>query len=130
MIPISDDNPTTRTPVVTIALLAVLTYVWLFVQGGGLDPQVLAASVCNLVLGELTHLAHLGESVPIGPSMMCIVDNEPVNKYTPFTSMFLHGGWMHIAGNALFLWVFGNNVEDAMSRIRFVFFYLICGLAA
>ncbi len=132
MIPISDDNPTTRTPLVTLAILAALTYVWLFVQSGGIDPTALAASVCNLGLvpGELTRLARLGDSVPIGPNMVCVVDDDPINFWTPFTSMFLHGGWMHIAGNALFLWVFGNNVEDAMSRVRFVLFYVLCGLAA
>jgi membrane associated rhomboid family serine protease len=132
MIPISDDNPTLRTPVVTIALLLCLGAVWVFVQGAGMDPQQLAASVCNwgLVPGELTHRARLGTAVPIGPRLACVVDNDPLNIYTPLTSMFLHGGWMHILGNGLFLWIFGNNVEDSMGRVRFIFFYLICGLAA
>jgi len=58
------------------------------------------------------------------------VDNEPVNKLTPLTSIFLHGGWGHLFGNAIFLWVFGNNVEDSMGRLRFVVFYIVCGLAA
>ena len=59
-----------------------------------------------------------------------MVDNEPINIFTPITSMFLHGGWMHLLGNCLFLWVFGNNVEDSMGRLRFLVFYLLCGLAA
>ncbi|MCG8555087.1 MAG: rhomboid family intramembrane serine protease [Proteobacteria bacterium] len=132
MIPISDDNPTLRRPVVTIALLAALGLVWLFIQGAGFDQIALAASVCNygLVPGELTGLARLGGGVPIGPNMLCVVDDYPINFATPVTSMFLHGGWAHILGNALFLWVFGNNVEDAMGRMRFVVFYLLCGLAA
>ncbi len=132
MIPISDDNPTLRTPVMTYALLGGMVAVWLFVQGGGFDAQRLAASVCNLgmVPGELTHRAALGTGVPIGPQMACVVDNDPINIFTPLTSMFLHGGWAHIIGNGLFFWVFGNNVEDSMGRGRFLVFYLLCGLIA
>jgi membrane associated rhomboid family serine protease len=62
--------------------------------------------------------------------MSCVVDAEPINFFTPITSMFLHGGWAHILGNGLFLWIFGNNVEDSMGRVRFLAFYLICGLVA
>ena len=132
MIPISDDNPVLRTPVVTYALLAALFLTWIFVQGAGLDPTQLAASVCNLGLvpGEVTGRAALGTAVPIGPGMACVVDSESINRLTPLTSMFLHGGWGHILGNCLFLWVFGNNVEDSMGRVRFLVFYLLCGLAA
>jgi membrane associated rhomboid family serine protease len=132
VIPLRDENPTLRTPVVTIALLVILGAVWIFVQGAGLDARALAASVCNLgmVPGELTHQARLGTAVPLGAGMACVVDDEAINILTPLTSMFLHGGWLHLLGNGLFLWIFGNNVEDSMGRIRFVFFYLICGLVA
>lgn len=132
MIPIKDENPTLRTPVVTIALLVVLALVWLFVQGAGLDAHALAASICNygLVPGEITARAAVGTGVPIAPGLACVVDADPINYLTPITSMFLHGGWMHLLGNGLFLWVFGNNVEDSMGRFRFVIFYLLCGLAA
>jgi membrane associated rhomboid family serine protease len=132
MIPISDDNPTLRTPVMTYALLALTVGVWVLVQGAGLDTRVLASSVCNLgmVPGELTHLAAVGTAVPIGPDLACVVDNERVNLWTPITSMFLHGGWGHLLGNAMFFWVFANNVEDSMGRARFLVFYLVCGLAA
>ncbi len=132
MIPISDDNPTLRVPVVTIALLIALAVVWVFVQGAGFSPPVLAASVCNLgmVPGELTGQAALGTAVPLGHNLLCVVDREPINVLTPLTSMFLHGGWMHLLGNALYLWVFGNNVEDSMGRMRFIVFYLLCGLTA
>jgi membrane associated rhomboid family serine protease len=68
--------------------------------------------------------------VPIGPGMACVVDQHAINIWTPLTSMFLHGGWMHLIGNAAFLWVFGNNVEDSMGRVRFLLFYVLCGLAA
>ena len=132
MIPISDDNPTLRTPVVTYLTLALTWGVWVFIQGAGLDTRALAASVCNLGLvpGELTGLAPRGLAVPLGDGLACVVDAEPINRYTPLTSMFLHGGWGHLIGNSLFLWVFGNNVEDSMGRLRFVVFYVVCGLAA
>jgi membrane associated rhomboid family serine protease len=130
--PISDENPTLRTPVVTYLLLLALAAVWIFVQGAGLDPRALAASVCDLgmVPGELTRRARLGDAVPIGPRLLCAVDAEAINVLTPLTSMFLHGGWAHLLGNGLFLWVFGNNVEDSLGRLRFVIFYVLCGLAA
>jgi membrane associated rhomboid family serine protease len=132
MIPISDENPTMRFPLVTVLLLVALGLVWIFAQGGGFNPLALASTVCNygLVPGELTGQARLGEHVPIGPGVECVVDHDPINYLTPLTSMFLHGGWGHLLGNALFLWVFGNNVEDSMGRLRFIVFYLLCGLAA
>ena len=132
MIPISDDNPTLRTPIVTIGLLIALGAVWILVQGAGLDPQALAASVCNwgMVPGEITGRARIGTGVPLGRGMACLVDADPRNILTPVTSMFLHGGWGHLLGNGLFLWVFGNNIEDSMGRLRFLVFYLVCGLAA
>src|SRR4051812_45802688 len=134
MIPLSDELPTIRTPWVTYLLLAVILAVWMFVQGGGVPGNEirLAASVCNwgMVPGELTHLARLGTAVPLGDGVACVVDREPINFLTPFTMMFLHGGWGHVLGNCLFLWVFGNNIEDSMGHVRFLVFYLICGLAA
>lgn len=136
LIPISDDNPTLRRPVMTYAILAAIVIVWIVVQGAGLDAFRLAASVCDygMVPGEITHRAALGTQVPMGQHdgqfWACAVDDLPVNALTPVTSMFLHGSWAHLLGNALFLWVFGNNVEDSMGRGRFLFFYVLCGLAA
>jgi rhomboid family protein len=132
MIPIGDDNHTLRPPLVTYALLAALAFVWIFVQHGGFDELALGRTVCDLGLvpGELTGGAPLGTSVPIGRGLVCLVDNEAINWLTPLTSMFLHGSWGHLLGNAVFLWVFGNNVEDSMGRGRFLAFYLLCGLAA
>jgi rhomboid family protein len=132
MIPIGDENPTLRTPIVTYLLLASLLAIWILVQGAGFDPHVLAASVCNLGLvpGELTGAAPEGTGVPLGEGLACVVDREPINWLTPLFSMFLHGSWGHLLGNALFLWVFGNNVEDSMGRVRFLVFYLLCGLVA
>lgn len=132
MFPISDDNPTLHTPWMTWLILGSLFGIWLLVQGAGMDDYRLAASVCNLgmVPAELLGTRPVGFGVPIGQGMACVVDAEPVNWLTPLTSMFLHGSWGHIVGNALFLWVFGNNIEDSTGPFRFIVFYLLCGLCA
>lgn len=134
MIPISDENPTLSTPVMTWLLLGAMFTVWFVVQGGGMPGHELqlVTSVCNLgmVPAELTHRAPVGFSVPIAPGLACVIDRDPINKFTPIISMFLHGGWGHILGNALFFWVFGSNIEDSMGPVRFLAFYLLCGLAA
>jgi membrane associated rhomboid family serine protease len=132
MIPLSDDNPTVRLPLMTMLILGGMLSVWVLVQGAGFDGRTLAMSVCNLGLvpGELTGLAPLGSGVPIARGLSCVVDAERINWLTPVISIFLHGSWAHILGNALFFWVFGNNIEDVMGRGRFLLFYLLCGLAA
>lgn len=132
MIPLSDENPTLQTPVMTWVLLGVMFAVWLVVEGGGFDPVTLAASVCNygMVPGEITHRALVGTAVPLGSGMACVVDRDAINWLTPITSIFLHGSWGHILGNAIFFWVFGNNIEDSMGSGRFLAFFFICGLIA
>ena len=132
MFPLSDESPLTRSPVMTYLILAAMFAVWVFVQGAGLDPLRLATTVCDLgmVPGEITHRAPLGQAVPIGYGLSCVVDNQAINIWTPLISMFLHGGWAHILGNALFFWVFGRSIEDSMGSARFLAFYLICGLSA
>src|SRR6185503_7331497 len=81
VIPLSDELPTTRTPWMTYLILIVMFLVWIFVQGAGFDQQALAASVCNLgmVPGELTHMAPVGEAVPLGKGLACVVDNDQIN---------------------------------------------------
>jgi membrane associated rhomboid family serine protease len=134
MFPISDENPTLHTPVMTWLILGAMFAVWFVVQGGGFSGHEiqLVTSICNLgmVPGELTHLVPAGYAVPIASGLDCVIDRDPINKFTPLISMFLHGGWGHILGNALFFWVFGNNIEDSMGPGRFLSFYLLCGLAA
>lgn len=130
MIPYRDDNQTLRTPYVTIAIIVLNAFAWLIVQGAG-SPLALAASVCNLGLipGELTLSLPPGTSFEMGNGLVCQTD--PGRQVTHlFSSMFLHGSWMHLIGNMWFFWIFGNNVEDAMGRSRFVAFYVLCGLAA
>ena len=130
MFPIRDDNPTFLTPYTTYALIAANVAVWFFVQGLGSDPA-LARSLCDLALipGELLHTVAAGTRVAVGPSTVCELGAES-RWLTPLTSMFMHGGWMHIIGNMWFLWIFGNNVEDSMGSVRFAVFYVLCGLAA
>jgi membrane associated rhomboid family serine protease len=132
MIPVGDNLPTLRTPVITIALLVAMWVVWLFVEGAGLHELRLAAAVCNwgMVPAELTHRLPVGFSVPITEGAVCAIDDWSSNYLTPITSMFLHGSFGHIIGNSLYFWIFGNNVEDSMGRGRFLAFYLLCGLAA
>jgi membrane associated rhomboid family serine protease len=132
MIPLSDEHKTLRTPVMTYAIIGANIVSWLLVQGAGFNETTLAASVCNfgMVPGEVTKLAAIGSGIPLGNGMACIIDSEPINRFTPLTSMFLHGSWMHLIFNMLYMWVFGNNIEDSMGSARFLAFYLICGLAA
>jgi len=128
--PIRDENPGVLTPVVTAALVAANVAAWALVQGLG-NEAALTRSVCSLGLipGELLHTVRAGTHVALGPNASCVISSHP-NWLTPLTSMFLHGGWFHLIGNMWFLWLFGNNVEDAMGHARFAIFYVLCGLAA
>ncbi len=115
MIPLHDDNPTTLTPFVTVGLIVACVAVFLWQLGlspGAAERAVYAYGMIPAVLFGERELT----AIPAELSVL--------------TSMFLHGGWMHLIGNMLYLWIFGNNVEDAMGHGRFVVFYLLCGLAA
>ena len=130
MFPIRDDNPQLRIPIATYAIIAVNVAVWVFVQGLGSNPA-LVESICQLGLipGELLGTVPAGTQFPLGPGAVCRLGGGGT-WYTLFSSMFMHGGWMHIIGNLWFLWIFGGNVEDSMGPVRFVVFYLLCGVAA
>jgi rhomboid family protein len=131
MIPYRDENQTQRVPIITLVIIAINVLVWLLFERGGQDFAV-ASSVCNygLIPGEITGM--LGPNSPgfsMGNNLVCYA--EPGRQFSHLiTSMFLHGSWMHIIGNMWFFWLFGNNIEDSMTRPRFVAFYLLCGLAA
>jgi membrane associated rhomboid family serine protease len=118
------------TPIVTYGLIAANVLAWALLQGFGSEPM-LSSSVCRLGLipGELLQTAPPGTSFPVGEGVACIVTGSP-SWFTPLTSMFMHGGWLHLIGNMWFLWIFGNNVEDSMGHARFLVFYILCGLAA
>jgi membrane associated rhomboid family serine protease len=130
MFPIRDDNPHFMTPWVTFGIVAANVLTWVLVQGMGAE-QALAGSICRfgLIPGELLQIVPPGTRLPLGPQSVCVLSDSS-GWHTTVTSMFMHGGWMHIIGNMWFLWIFGNNVEDAMGHGRFVVFYLLCGLAA
>jgi membrane associated rhomboid family serine protease len=130
MFPIRDDNPTLGRSTVTVAIVALNVLAWVFVQGLG-SEAALAKSVCELgaIPGALLGQVAAGTTVPLGPGMSCTIADHP-NWLTVLTHMFLHGGWFHLIGNLWFLWVFGDNVEDAMGGVRFATFYVLCGLAA
>lgn len=132
MIPLGDELPTERFPWANYLIIATTIAAWFLVQGAGMNAERLAATVCDfgLVPGEITHQAPLGFGIPISPRSVCVIDNYTINYFTPLISIFLHGGWLHLGGNMLFLWVFGDNIEDAMGPIRYIVFYLICGVAA
>jgi membrane associated rhomboid family serine protease len=130
MFPIRDDNPHFLTPYATVGLIAANVLAWILLQGFGTEPA-LSLSVCQLGLipADLLQLAPAGASIPISPQASCVLTGT-ASWHTVLTSMFMHGGWMHLIGNMWFLWIFGNNVEDAMGHLRFVVFYLLCGIAA
>ena len=130
MFPYRDDNETVRTPVATYVLVALNVAAWLLVQGAG-SALPLARSVCELGLipGELTGALRPGARFPMGEGLVCLTDPGRQIEHI-VTSMFLHGSWLHLLGNMWFLWLFGNNVEDAMGRLRYVVFYLLTGIAA
>jgi len=130
MFPYHDENETQRTPYVTMTLIAASAAAWLVYQRGGAE-LALAASVCErgLIPGELTLSLPVGTEFPMGERIACLTDpGRQVSNV--FTSMFLHGSWMHLLGNMWFLWLFGNNIEDSMTRPRFVAFYLLSGIGA
>lgn len=118
MFPIHDDNPTRITPYLTYVLLVacVLVFIWQISLGDARQQAVYAFGVIPSVLFATKSLP---PELQILPAWLTI-----------FSSMFLHGGWMHLIGNMLYLWVFGNNVEDSMGHGRFIVFYLLCGLFA
>ncbi len=130
MFPYRDELTPMRRPRVTIALIVTNVLVWVLVQGAGL-AEPLMRSVCDLGLipGELTGTVPPGTSFPLGEGYACVTEAGRHASHI-FTSMFLHGSWVHLLGNMWFLWIFGRNVEDAMTRPRFLAFYLLGGLAA
>jgi membrane associated rhomboid family serine protease len=128
MFPLKDENPSEITPYVTVAIIVANVAVWIGLQNGGMGMKFLESlCVYGAIPGEITGAIPTGDLVPLGPGQ-CRVGGLGVRSL--FTSMFMHGGWMHLIGNMWFLWVFGNNIEDSMGHVRFVVFYLLTGLIA
>ena len=124
MFPLHDDNPAETFPLVTLLVMGACAWVWWHVQGAGFSEQALGGSICALgaipaeVTGALARGA--GGPCPLGG----------LTWQALFSSMFLHGSWMHLVGNMWFLWIFGNNIEDSMGHLRFLVFYVLTGLLA
>ncbi|WCB91616.1 hypothetical protein DSM104299_00289 [Baekduia alba] len=144
MFPLKDNIPTERFPLVTVALIIVNVLVYLLFQrktgidfsGNSLDQDQLARY--SAIPYELTHWGKECAFSDASGHVICegqdgVSGAAPAQLptlLTPFTSMFTHGGLLHLGGNMLFLWIFGNNVEDAMGKVKFIIFYLLGGLAA
>jgi membrane associated rhomboid family serine protease len=137
LIPLKDDIPTRRTPVLTIALIVANVLVYFLFQHGVINlgesgnQRVVEYGAIPL---EISHPGTECEANQDVSQIRCGDGDAPAG-YVPFwvtmfTSMFMHGGLLHLAGNMLFLWIFGNNIEDSMARPLFVGFYLLGGLAA
>jgi membrane associated rhomboid family serine protease len=171
MLPLKDNNPTTRFPIVTVGLIVVCVAVFIWqlnfpenqrlseagfghvdqssLEYGAIPYRITHTSVGDCDIGAVSEFApgqfqagvvcpgtkDYGEAVArskanpgadLGPFQ---IDQKPWWQ-TLFTSMFMHGGWLHIAGNMLFLWVFGNNIEEKMGRLKFLLFYVLAGLIA
>jgi len=119
MFPLRDDNPTTITPLVTWALIAINVLVFFYQLSLGPRASELFAYKYGAIPAVVVGTRNLPDNLAVIPPAGSLL-----------TSMFLHGGWMHLIGNMWFLWVFGNNIEEAMGSLRFALFYLICGLLA
>jgi len=130
MFPYRDENETQRPAIITGTIIGLNVLSWIVVQGAGATLP-LAKSVCELGLipGELTGSLPVGTTFSMGDGLVCGTDPGRQVSHL-LTSMFMHGSWMHLLGNMWFLWIFGNNVEDSMERVRFIVFYLLSGLAA
>ena len=130
LFPLADDNPTRRRPIATYVIIGLNVLVWASLQRFGFDPGF-SESLCRfgLVPGDLLGNIDPGSKLRIAQNLICQFDGE-TNVITLISSMFMHGGWLHLIGNMWFLWVFGDNVEDAMGAFRFTLFYLLSGLVA
>lgn len=118
-LPIADDNPTRRTPFVTWTMMGLCIAVFLWQQSLGPMEQRAALYSYGVVPSVLFGIKTLPPELDAIPAWLSVV-----------SSMFMHGGWLHLGGNMLYLWIFGNNVEDSMGHGRFLVFYLLCGALA
>jgi membrane associated rhomboid family serine protease len=118
VLPLKDNVPTRTFPLVTVAIIVANTLVWFWEVGGGTSFET-----------DVVHYGYYPCKVD-GPCVEPALHSSIPWWQEAFTSMFMHGGWEHIIGNMLFLWIFGNNVEDALGKIRFLLWYIAAGLAA
>jgi membrane associated rhomboid family serine protease len=126
--PLHDDNPSRTTPVVTISLIAANVAMFFYQMSIGLNESSFRMGLIPALL--LQHQVEYGVLERIGIDPRILAFNLEPSWATIFTSMFMHGGWLHILSNMWFLWIFGNNVEDELGKLRFLGFYLVCGVGA
>jgi membrane associated rhomboid family serine protease len=119
MFPISDDNPRIRTPIVTWCLIGTCVLVFLWQVSLGDERGQIAIFQFGMIPARLFGTGELRSDIAAVPAWSTLL-----------TSMFMHGSWIHLGLNMLFLWIFGDNVEDSMGHLRYAIFYLVCGLAA
>ncbi|MDX2317031.1 MAG: rhomboid family intramembrane serine protease [Hyphomicrobiaceae bacterium] len=119
MFPISDDNPRIGTPYVTWSVIGACVLVFFWQVSLGASGGEIAIYEFGMIPARLLGTAALDPELTAVPAWS-----------TVFTSMFMHGGWLHLGFNMLFLWIFGDNVEDCMGHARYLIFYLVCGVAA
>jgi membrane associated rhomboid family serine protease len=117
MIPLKDDNPTSSFPIITILIILINCAVFIYTDILGLATKEFYLQYSVIPVNIVTFGQAMDRTVFSALS-------------TLITSQFLHGGFIHIAGNMLFLWIFGNNIEDRFGKVLFVFFYLFCGIVA
>ncbi|HVO76857.1 MAG TPA: rhomboid family intramembrane serine protease [Candidatus Bathyarchaeia archaeon] len=129
-LPLKDINPTQRRPIATYSLIAANVAVFIYQMSLGERLGNAFVTSYGAIPYEITHMADLVGKVAAGSQQIIHYPGPHPIFLTLFTSMFLHGSVAHIAGNMLFLWIFGNNVEDILGPARFVVFYLLGGLAA
>jgi membrane associated rhomboid family serine protease len=133
ILPIGDDNSArTMTPIINYLLIAINVLVFVLLQGGGTNDRFTYAY--STVPAEIrTGQDVKGDQVVEVGTERAVIKLEPTPSpvyITLLTSMFMHGGWMHLLGNMLFLWIFGDNLENALGRIRYLVFYLVTGVIA
>jgi membrane associated rhomboid family serine protease len=122
LFPLRDNIPTEHFPFVTVALILANCFVYFFLQGGLLGLPDGGAG------GEWPVQQYA--AIPCEFTSQCAATGDVPTALTAFTSMFMHGSILHLGGNMLFLWIFGNNVEDSMGPVKFLIFYVLGGLAA
>ena len=134
MIPLRDNNPTQSRPYVVYALIIINALVFIIDMIGAHGP-IGALWNWSMIPASVVHNQPAMIDIPVryGPTIQVvhIVHQGLTPQWlTIFTSMFMHGGWMHIGGNMLYLWIFGNNIEDVLGHVKFLLFYLVCGALA
>lgn len=129
LLPIKDYNPTKRTAYITIILICINTAVFLFQAVLSDKPLVYHVATSAMVPYEVAHFKNV--DVPLGRDRFGRLVYRDINPFfSILTSIFMHGSFFHLIGNMLFLWIFGNNIEDYLGKMRFIFFYLACGVGA